>query len=338
MRFGLFLAAISLAVAAPSPSSGNGTTAEVVDLVKRQFPYFGAFPRRLPYPGNNAPIQQWIPWILQNFPNQQGYIAIQKLQAVAARGGKFEIHITQTPRPHAAPIVPQPPPPVEDQFEPLPQEDSEGEGIVDGDDSARRPTYELPTGSVEARYMDYTLRLHNMVRPPYGADTPLVWSNEMAAKAQQLASGCEYRHSMLKPEPGQRRGQNIAFQTGLPDDMAAMHRSFHDWFYVEERYYNYTDGSMLSDVPVPLRYEGQVAESVGHFEIIVNNAFDQIGCITQYCPSLKLKRVGATGRSIVDTLPDGRFTVCDFLGSTTTLVRLPIRPPFGSPPLDAVVY
>jgi len=76
--------------------------------------------------------------------------------------------------------------------------------------SSNIPVPTAPTGGSSNTAIQTYLQAHNTVRSQHGA-AALTWSNELGAKAQQWANGCQFKHSGGSLGP---YGENLAAGTG----------------------------------------------------------------------------------------------------------------------------
>ncbi|KAI0669976.1 CAP domain-containing protein, partial [Trametes maxima] len=102
--------------------------------------------------------------------------------------------------------------------------------------------------------IDQYLQAHNSIRSQHGA-SPLTWSDDLAAKAQQWANGCVFQHSGGSLGPF---GENLAAGTGSSYGIQSAVKSWTD---------EYNPNS-----PEP-----------SHFTQVVWKASSQVGCAVQSC-------------------------------------------------------
>jgi len=104
------------------------------------------------------------------------------------------------------------------------------------------------------------LSAHNSFRALHGANA-LTWSDELAAKAQQWANGCQFKHSGGSLGP---YGENLAAGTGSDYGIAAAIKSWTD----ESSQYNPANPTF------------------SHFTQVVWKATTQLGCAVQSCDGI----------------------------------------------------
>lgn len=134
-------------------------------------------------------------------------------------------------------------------------------------------------GSTSANDIQAYLIAHNNVRSQHGA-APLVWSNNLASKAQQWANGCQFKHSGGSLGPF---GENLAAGTGSDYDIAAAVKSWTD----EVSQYN-------ANNPQP-----------SHFTQVVWKGSQQVGCAVQECSGIFASSFGPAKYYVCEYSPAG---------------------------------
>ncbi|KAI0073539.1 PR-1-like protein [Panus rudis PR-1116 ss-1] len=125
------------------------------------------------------------------------------------------------------------------------------------------------------------LSAHNTVRAQHGA-APLTWSNEAAAKAQEWANRCVFKHSGGTLGPF---GENLAAGTGDSYDIATAIKSWTD----EVSQYN-------SNNPQP-----------SHFTQVVWKGTTQVGCAVQLCDGIFPANFGKAKFFVCEYTPQGNI-------------------------------
>jgi len=115
-------------------------------------------------------------------------------------------------------------------------------------------------GSTSSSDIQQYLSAHNSVRAQHGA-APLSWSNNLAAKAQQWANNCVFKHSGGQLGPF---GENLAAGTGSSYGIAAAIKSWTD----EVSQYDPSN-------PQP-----------SHFTQVAWKSTTQVGCAVQSCSGI----------------------------------------------------
>ncbi|KIM48031.1 hypothetical protein M413DRAFT_439732 [Hebeloma cylindrosporum] len=123
---------------------------------------------------------------------------------------------------------------------------------------SQSPPPNKSSGSPSADIQVY-LRAHNSVRSQHGA-VDLTWSDDLAAKAQQWANGCQFKHSGGSLGPF---GENLAAGTGSYSFQSGM-----DAWVAEISEYNPNN-------PVP-----------SHFTQVVWKGTTQVGCAVSTCSGI----------------------------------------------------
>ncbi|KAI9462513.1 CAP domain-containing protein [Lactarius psammicola] len=145
------------------------------------------------------------------------------------------------------------------------------------------PKPSLPTtlvsGTVSSGDISAYLSAHNNVRAQHGAD-PLTWSDELSAKAQQWADGCQFKHSGGSLGPF---GENLAAGTG---DGYTIATAVKDW----------TDEVSEYDPnnPVP-----------SHFTQVVWKGTTQVGCAVKDCSGIFDAKFGLAHYYVCEYSPAG---------------------------------
>ncbi|KAF9569743.1 PR-1-like protein [Agrocybe pediades] len=127
---------------------------------------------------------------------------------------------------------------------------------------------------------------HNTIRAQHGA-SPLTWSDNLAAKAQQWANGCKFQHSGGSLGPF---GENLAAGTGSDYDIAAAIKSWTD----EVSQYN-------PNSPTP-----------SHFTQVVWKGTSQVGCAVQTCSGIFDASFGPA-----------KYFVCEYSAQGNIIGRFP---------------
>ncbi|KAI0639329.1 hypothetical protein C8Q77DRAFT_53695 [Trametes polyzona] len=112
-------------------------------------------------------------------------------------------------------------------------------------------------GATSQSDIDQYLQAHNSVRAQHGA-SPLTWSDDLAAKAQQWANNCVFEHSGGKLGPF---GENLAAGTG-------------NSYGIQSAVKSWTDEVSEYDPNNP---------QPSHFTQVVWKASTQVGCAVQSC-------------------------------------------------------
>ncbi|TDL28682.1 PR-1-like protein [Rickenella mellea] len=123
------------------------------------------------------------------------------------------------------------------------------------------------------------LTAHNTIRAQHGA-SPLTWSNNAAAKAQQWANGCVFKHSGGTLGPF---GENLAAGTGSAYGIAAAVKSWTD----EVSQYDPNN-------PEP-----------SHFTQVVWKGSTQVGCAVQSCDGIFAASFGKAKFFVCEYSPQG---------------------------------
>ncbi|KAI9434133.1 CAP domain-containing protein, partial [Lactarius psammicola] len=149
------------------------------------------------------------------------------------------------------------------------------------------PKPSLPTtlvsGTVSSGDISAYLSAHNNVRAQHGAD-PLTWSDELSAKAQQWADGCQFKHSGGSLGPfGGCYTENLAAGTG---DGYTIATAVKDW----------TDEVSEYDPnnPVP-----------SHFTQVVWKGTTQVGCAVKDCSGIFDAKFGLAHYYVCEYSPAG---------------------------------
>ncbi|KAL1952026.1 hypothetical protein VTO73DRAFT_1175 [Trametes versicolor] len=135
------------------------------------------------------------------------------------------------------------------------------------------------SGATSQSDIDQYLSAHNTIRAQHGA-SPLTWSDDLAAKAQQWANGCVFQHSGGTLGPF---GENLAAGTGSSYGIASAVKSWTD----EVSEYD-------SSNPVP-----------SHFTQVVWKASTQVGCAVQSCNGIFAASFGPAKFFVCEYSPQG---------------------------------
>lgn len=156
--------------------------------------------------------------------------------------------------------------------------------------SSLTPTTSTPASvptSVSSDYQQGILDSHNIHRQNASV-SGLVWSDQMASIAAQIASSCVYAHDTSAGGGGY--GQNIG-AGAPPDDIPAM---------ITNQMYN---GEINYYPAYGVEPDMSNFEKWGHYSQIVWKSTTSVGCATQYCPN---------GLANVGSGVSPYFTVCNY--------------------------
>ncbi|KAF9056351.1 CAP domain-containing protein [Panaeolus papilionaceus] len=136
-------------------------------------------------------------------------------------------------------------------------------------------------GSTSDSDIQAYLSAHNTIRAQHGA-SPLTWNNDLAAKAQQWANGCQFKHSGGSLGAF---GENLAAGTGSNYDIAAAVKSWTD----EVSEYDPNN-------PQP-----------SHFTQVVWKGTTQVGCAVQTCNGIFDASFGPAKYFVCEYSPQGNI-------------------------------
>ncbi|KAI0824238.1 CAP domain-containing protein [Trametes gibbosa] len=135
------------------------------------------------------------------------------------------------------------------------------------------------SGATSQSDIDQYLQAHNSIRSQHGA-SPLTWSDDLAAKAQQWANNCVFQHSGGTLGPF---GENLAAGTGSSYGIQSAVKSWTD----EVSEYDPNN-------PQP-----------SHFTQVVWKASTQVGCAVQSCNGIFAASFGPAKFFVCEYSPQG---------------------------------